>query len=79
MVIFSPVGIFNSLLELIMNTCIYEHTHDKGKYWISYHLVREAVTMGIVLPYWIKTAENSAAILTKPLPGTSFLTLTDAI
>ena len=45
--------------------------HDISKKYvaISFHVVREAISAGIIEPYWIKGIYNISDIITKQIPS----------
>ena len=67
--------LFGDSLGVVQQASFVDADLSKKHVAISYHLVREAIAAGIILPYWIGTHDNLADILTKPLPPTAFIKL----
>ena len=66
--------------SVLCNTTLPSSTLKKKHNAIAYHKVREAVAAGIVKPAYIRSKENRADILTKPLgPGPFYKLLRDIL
>lgn len=70
-----PTLLFGDSLGVIQQASFVDADLSKKHVAISYHLVRESIAAGIILPYWIGTEDNLADILTKPLAPTAFIKL----
>ena len=49
------------------------HDLSKKHVAISFHVVCEAITAGIIEPYWLKGENNMSNIMTKQIPRDEFL------
>ena len=70
-----PTLLFGDNLGVVQQASFVDADLTKKHVAISYHLVREAIAAGTILPYWVGTNDNLADILTKPLAPTAFIKL----
>jgi hypothetical protein len=73
-----PSKLLGDNLGVIQNATIFTSALKKKHNAISYHRVREAIASGAVDYAYIRTADNLADLLTKPLDSVTLAKLRDA-
>ena len=63
-----PSYLYGDNMSVPHNTQKPESTLKKKSNSIAYHLVRESVAMGETLTGYVRTGDNYADLMTKPLP-----------
>ena len=63
-----PSYLYGDNMSVLHNTQKPESTLKKKSNSIAYHLVRESVVMGETLTGYVRTDDNYADLMTKPLP-----------
>jgi hypothetical protein len=68
-----PCYVYGDNLGVIQNATTPEGTLKKKHVALSYHFVREAVAIRIIAPRKVKSPDNFADVMTKPLDKDSFM------
>ena len=68
----APTNIFGDNLSVILSSANPGHDLLKKHVDISFHIVREAISTGIIEPYWIKGIYNISNIMTKQISSGPF-------
>ena len=77
--VLGPTYIYGDNQSVLYNTTIPESTLKKKSQSLCYHFVREGVARNEWRTGYIKSVDNPADILTKPLPATKRQNLVKAI
>ena len=67
-----PTRIFGDNLSIILNTQNPAVDLSKKHVEISFYVVREAVAIGIIEPYWPRGQQNTSDLMTKQIPTCEF-------
>ena len=67
-----PTKVFSDSLSIIQNCQNPATDLSKKHVAISFYLVREAIAVGIIAPYWLKGEYNISDMMTKQIPKTQF-------
>ena len=74
-----PSYLFGDNLGVIQNATNPDTEIKKKHVAISFHVVREAITSNILVPYWLKGKWNLSDIMTKQIGSVEFKTLVETI
>jgi hypothetical protein len=69
----APTRIFGDNFTVIQNASDPFTTLKKKHVAISFHFVHEAITAGVVAPFWFQGKHNLSDIMTKQIPAQPFL------
>jgi hypothetical protein len=68
-----PCRLYGDNLGVIQNATIPEGTLKKKHVALSYHFVREAVSVGVISAFKVDGKDNFADVFTKPLERNGFM------
>ena len=69
----APTKVFGDNFSVIQNATDPDATLKTKHVAISFHMVREAITAGVIAPFWLKGEHNLSDIMTKQIASQPFL------